>query len=31
MTHERSEEFGLMMESIMADLKAQTSSLSHRN
>ena len=31
MTHERSDEFSQMLESVMADLKAQTSSASRRN
>jgi hypothetical protein len=31
MTHERSDEFGPMLESIMTDLKAQTSSSFRRN
>ena len=31
MTHERSDEFGPMLESIMEDLKAQTSTSSRRN
>jgi hypothetical protein len=31
MTHERSDEFGQMLESIMTDLKAQTSRSSFRN
>lgn len=31
MTHERSDEFGPMLEAILADLKAQTSSASRRN
>jgi hypothetical protein len=31
MTHERSDEFSQMLQSVMADLKAQTSSASRRN